>query len=213
MLAKLIALTQPINHSCSTPGQLIAYCARVSNPSNQDNHETSEKLLKYCFENRHWSVFEMVTAVFEINTTRDIGRQILRHRSFSFQEFSQRYAKVLNFSTRECRLQDIVDRQNSIDTEDEELKEWWETAQLVAKDFSSKLYDSALHKGVAKELARAILPEGLTETKMYMSGTLRSWIHYCQIRCGSHTQKEHREIAGLIRKILIEEIPEIKEVM
>lgn len=178
--------------------QFIAYAARVSNPSNQMNNETSEKLLKYCIRNQHWSVFEMVNVVMEIETTRDIARQILRHRSFSFQEFSQRYAdptKDLGFVTREARLQDTKNRQNSIETTDFELEDWWWRQQCGVWDIAQLAYNSAIAKGIAKEQARAVLPEGLTVSRMYMNGTLRSWIHYCELRMGNGTQKEHREVA------------------
>ncbi len=178
--------------------KLITFCARVSNPNNQDNSETGEKLLSYLIKHQHWSPFEMVNVCLEIETTRDIARQILRHRSFSFQEFSQRYAdpvKELNFVTREARLQDRTNRQNSVEVDDDLLRIEWEWAQKRVLWAVKKEYEWAIKKGIAKEQARAILPEGLTMSRMYMNGTLRSWIHYIQLRTDKATQKEHREIA------------------
>jgi thymidylate synthase (FAD) len=213
MPVKLISITQPVVEFCKTPGELVAYCARVSNPANQTAHDTSAKLLKYCFENRHWSIFEMVSLCFEIVTTRDIGRQIIRHRSFSFQEFSQRYAKATEFEIRSCRLQDKTNRQNSIINNDYELNYWWNTVQLEVQELAEQRYKEALDKNIAKEQARVLLPEGITRTTMYMNGTLRSWIHYCHIRCGEHTQLEHRLIASEIREKISEVIPEIKDII
>ena len=175
---------------------LVAYCARVSNPANQSNTETNEKLIKYLIKNQHWSPLEMVHICLEIESTRDICRQILRHRSFSFQEFSQRYAEAkLGFLTKEARLQDNKNRQNSIEFQDDDLKEMWETKQNEIARLSEQTYQWALSKGIAKEQARAVLPEGMTVSRMYMNGTLRSWVHYLQLRTGNGTQKEHREIA------------------
>ena len=177
---------------------LIAYCARVSNPDNQNNSDTSEKLIKYLIKNKHWSPLEMVNACLEIETTRDIARQILRHRSFSFQEFSQRYAdptKELEFMTREARLQDEKNRQNSIEVDDKELQREWERLQRRIIWTVKKEYKWAIKNGIAKEQARAILPEGLTMSRMYMNGTLRSWVHYIELRSANGTQKEHMEIA------------------
>jgi thymidylate synthase (FAD) len=190
---------------------LIAHIARVSNPANQDNPEY-EKLLRYCIKHQHWSPFEMASACVEINTTRDIGRQILRHRSFSFQEFSQRYAAtnvLAESEMRECRLQDSTNRQSSNPTDDEDLKLWWENAQGYVATTAKAAYEMALEKGIAKEQARALLPEGLTPTRMYMSGTLRSWLHYCQLRTGPETQKEHREVAQQVAEALRPHIPTI----
>jgi len=178
--------------------KLITFCARVSNPDNQDNSETAEKLLSYLIKHQHWSPFEMVNVCLEIETTRDIARQILRHRSFSFQEFSQRYAdpiKELSFVTREARLQDLTNRQNSVEVDDDLLEIEWEWAQKRVLWAVEKEYAWAIKKGIAKEQARAILPEGLTMSRMYMNGTLRSWIHYIQLRTDKSTQKEHRKIA------------------
>ena len=178
--------------------ELIAFAARVSNPSNQNNKQTSEKLLKYLIEHKHWSPFEMVSACLEIETTRDIARQILRHRSFSFQEFSQRYADPtsdLDFSLREARLQDKKNRQNSIETDDKKLQSDWDTLQQMVIEDAKAAYQWAISKGIAKEQARAVLPEGLTMSRMYMNGTLRSWIHYIELRTANGTQKEHMEVA------------------
>ena len=177
---------------------LISYCARVSNPSNQNNTETSEKLIRYLIKHKHWSPFEMASVCLEITTTRDIARQILRHRSFSFQEFSQRYAdptKDLNFVMRQARLQDNKNRQNSIEVEDEYIHKNWKLRQTLVMQEVIEAYDWAIANGVAKEQARAILPEGNTESRLYMNGTVRSWIHYIELRSGPETQKEHREVA------------------
>jgi thymidylate synthase (FAD) len=200
--AKVIAVTQPLidneNGVRMTPDEFIAYCARVSNPSNQMNSMTAPKLLRYCAKHKHWSVFETVSITMSIETTRDIARQILRHRSFSFQEFSQRYAdptKDLGFVTREARLQDMKNRQNSIETDDASLQKEWNEYQYALLDEARIAYTWATQNGIAKEQARAVLPEGLTVSRMYMNGTLRSWIHYCGIRTGPETQKEHREVA------------------
>ena len=177
---------------------LIAYCARVSNPDNQNNSDTAKKLIKYLIKHKHWSPLEMASACLEIETTRDIARQILRHRSFSFQEFSQRYAdptKDLDFVTREARLQDTKNRQNSIETEDDMLQNQWEMRQKSLIELSQETYNWAIENGIAKEQARAVLPEGNTVSRMYMNGTLRSWVHYIELRSANGTQKEHMEIA------------------
>jgi len=211
---KLIAVTEPKNvDGVGSAEELVAYCARVSNPANQANKKTASKLVKYLIDNDHWSPLEMVHLVIEINTTRDIARQILRHRSFSFQEFSQRYAEVLDFSDpREARLQDAKNRQNSIETDDAFLNAAWADLQgHVAKE-SEKAYKWALEKGIAKEVARSVLPEGLTSSRLYMSGTLRSWIHYCQLRMGNGTQKEHMDIAQECWAIIAAEFPGIADV-
>ncbi len=178
--------------------ELVAYCARVSNPSNQFNSKTADKLLEYLIEHKHWSPFEMVNLCLEITTTRDIARQILRHRSFSFQEFSQRYAdptKELAFVLREARLQDKSNRQNSIETNDKRLQEVWEYHQLAVKHAALDAYNWAIKHGLAKEVARSVLPEGMMESRMYMNGTLRSWLHYLDLRTKNGTQKEHVEVA------------------
>lgn len=197
--AKIVAITNPLIEGVESADKFIAYAARVSNPSNQMNTGTSEKLLRYCIKNKHFSIFEMVNVVMTVETTRDIARQILRHRSFSFQEFSQRYAdptKDLGFVTREARLQDFKNRQNSIEVEDDlELMSEWEARQLSLIEKTSDVYDWAIRNGIAKEQARAVLPEGLTRSKMYMNGTLRSWFHYCELRMENGTQKEHRLVA------------------
>jgi len=178
--------------------ELVAYCARVSNPANQTNTDTSEKLIRYLIKHAHWSPLEMVSACVEITTTRDIARQILRHRSFSFQEFSQRYAdptKDLDFVVRDARLQDTKNRQNSIESDNEDLEAWWSAKQLAVVNLVKQTYTEAIEKGIAKEQARSVLPEGNTESRLYMQGTLRSWLHYIELRSGPETQKEHREIA------------------
>lgn len=193
--------------------QKVAYCARVSNPTNQFNNETAPKLLKYLLKHKHFSPFEMANVCMEIETTRDIARQILRHRSFSFQEFSQRYAEATEFAIRECRMQDTKNRQNSLVTEDQYLKHWWNAAQLRVQDEAELVYKQALSKGIAKEQARALLPEGLTMSKMYMNGTLRSWLHYVEIRCDEATQKEHREVANQCKDIIMGLCPSIKELL
>ena len=190
--------------------ELIAYCARVSNPSNQLNTDTSEKLINYLVKHAHWSPLEMVSACMEIETTRDIARQILRHRSFSFQEFSQRYAdpvKDLDFEIREARLQDDKNRQNSVETDDVDLKTEWMLAQERVIIEARKAYRWAIENGIAKEQARAVLPEGLTMSRMYMNGTLRSWIHYIELRSANGTQKEHMEIAKACAHVIAEVFP------
>jgi len=196
--AKIVAISNPLVDGVKSADEFIAFTARVSNPSNQMNSETAEKLLRYCIRNQHWSIFEMVNIVMEINTTRDIARQILRHRSFSFQEFSQRYAdptQDLGFVTREARLQDTKNRQNSIDIDNLVLKKQWLDRQLYLIEIVEEQYKWAIENGIAKEQARAVLPEGLTISRMYMNGTLRSWIHYCELRMSNGTQKEHRDLA------------------
>jgi thymidylate synthase (FAD) len=200
MPAKLISYSKGYDDTEKSLQDLVAYCARVSNPVNQNNTETNEKLIKYLINNQHWSPLEMVSICLEIETTRDICRQILRHRSFSFQEFSQRYAEAnLGFVIKEARLQDTKNRQNSIELQDNEntndLKETWELKQSEIARLSEKTYQWALSRGIAKEQARAVLPEGMTVSRMYMNGTLRSWVHYLQLRTGNGTQKEHREVA------------------
>ena len=207
MNVKLLSYSQPTtefaNQGIADAQELIAYCARVSNPSNQLNTDTSEKLIRYLIKHAHWSPLEMVSACIEITTTRDIARQILRHRSFSFQEFSQRYAdptKDLDFVLREARLQDIKNRQNSIeidaqDEDDEFLIAEWNRRQQDVIDLAKETYRWAVECGIAKEQARAVLPEGNTVSRLYMNGTLRSWIHFIELRSGNGTQKEHMEVA------------------
>ena len=194
--------------------ELVAKMARVSNPANQDNVASAPKLLKYLIKNKHWSPFEMVNVCMEIETTRDIARQILRHRSFSFQEFSQRYAVSEGFiQDSQARLQDPKNRQNSLYTDDISIQNWFEGAQRRLITEAKFLYMSALDKGIAKECARVLLPEGLTMSRMYMNGTLRSWLHYIDIRCDEATQKEHRDVANQCRDIIFSEFPSIKEVL
>jgi len=191
----------------------IAYAARVSNPANQNNSETSEKLVRYLIKNQHWSPLEMASLTLEIETTRDIARQILRHRSFSFQEFSQRYADAsqLGFETREARLQDTKNRQNSIETDNATLIETWRQRQNQIMDEVEDAYKWALDNGIAKEQARVVLPEGMTKSRMYMAGTLRSWVHYIQLRSANGTQKEHQEVALACALVIEPVFPMIKE--
>lgn len=205
---ELISYSQPDVYFVENTTELVAFCARVSNPSNQNNKETSEKLIKYLIKNQHWSPLEMVNMCLEITTTRDIARQILRHRSFSFQEFSQRYANPvedLEFVYRDARLQDTKNRQNSIEVDDKDLQQRWKDQQQFIINAAKSAYDWAIVNGIAKEQARAVLPEGLTVSKLYMNGTLRSWIHYIQLRSANGTQKEHiliaQECANVISKI------------
>ena len=195
--------------------KLLGYIARVSNPQNQDNEDV-EGLLRYMVKHQHWSPFEMASAVFEIETTRDIARQILRHRSFSFQEFSQRYADVFLLPAaqlRECRLQDTRNRQNSLTTDDQDKHDQWAQLQAIVSDVALAAYQQALKVGVAKEQARAVLPEGLTPSRLYMSGTLRSWMHYCHLRTQPETQKEHRIIAQSISDELALQVPAVWSAM
>lgn len=209
----LIGLTKPSAYSeCNTPAELVAYTARVSNPANQNNNQTAARLIKYLLKNKHVSPFEMVHAVMEIKTTRDIARQILRHRSFSFQEFSQRYAEATGFiNDREARLQDLKNRQNSIEINDIHLQEQWNMIQKSVVDSSEAAYKWALNNNIAKEQARAVLPEGLTESTMYMAGNLRSWIHYIDVRTDPSTQKEHREIALQCKDIVLTHFPILED--
>ena len=211
MRVKLVSYSKPVLEGLDTPTDLVAFCARVSNPSNQINNETAEKLIKYLIKHQHWSPLEMATMCLEIETTRDIARQILRHRSFSFQEFSQRYAdpvKELEFVTRQARLQDPKNRQNSIaDGVDVMLQYEWDQRQRDLIEQVKIQYNWAINNGIAKEQARALLPEGLTMSRMYMSGTLRSWIHYIQLRSGNGTQLEHMKIAQECAKVIAEVFP------
>ena len=201
--AKLIAYTQPtIAVGASNPEELISFCARVSNPSNQENYDTAEGLLKYCIKNKHWSIFEMVNAVVQVKAPRDITRQMLRHRSFSFQEFSQRYSDEIQFCDREVRMQDKTNRQNSVDCTDIGLiQEWNDLLDGTIAEVKAE-YMNMRKAGVAKEVARVLLPEGLTMSTMYVNGTLRSWLHYLDVREDQTTQKEHRELASKIRQVL-----------
>ena len=217
MKVRLISYTQPDNIiGVDNAQELIAYCARVSNPGNQNNKETSEKLVKYLIKNRHWSPLEMVNACIEIETTRDIARQILRHRSFSFQEFSQRYAdptKDLSYQTRDARLQDPKNRQNSIELseKDRRLNEDFRMKQMSLWREAQKTYEWAIENGIAKEQARAVLPEGMTVSRLYMNGTLRSWVHYIDLRSANGTQLEHQEIAIACAHEIAKIFPLMKE--
>ena len=209
MKVKLISYSKPTeevsDEGISDAQELVAFCARVSNPSNQLNTETSEKLITYLIKNAHWSPLEMVSACLEIETTRDIARQMLRHRSFSFQEFSQRYANPvedLEFVTREARMQDPKNRQNSIDTDNSEIVNEWTSKQNEVIDAATNAYTWAIDSGIAKEQARSVLPEGNTVSRLYMNGTLRSWIHYIELRAGNGTQKEHMEIAKACAEVI-----------
>jgi thymidylate synthase (FAD) len=211
MSVKLIGVTAPYAGHNSAE-DMIVYMARVSNPSNQSMTRGDEKLIRYLIKNQHWSPMEMVNVVMEISTTRDIARQILRHRSFAFQEFSQRYAdptKDLGFELREARLQDTKNRQNSIETDDKELQDKWNLMQQTLVNNAEHAYNWAIDNGIAKEQARAVLPEGNTQSRMYMNGTLRSWIHYCELRRSNGTQKEHMEIAEECWKIIAEKFPQV----
>jgi thymidylate synthase (FAD) len=220
---KVVAVSEPTIWTDAPGGpqkltvdEFIAYVARVSNPSNQNNNLTATKLLKYLAKHKHWSPFEMVDVCMEISTTRDIGRQILRHRSFRFQEFSQRYAdptKDMGFVTREARLQDTKNRQNSVETNDEELQKDWKYIQENLIESAKTVYQWAIDNGIAKEQARAVLPEGLILSRMYMAGSLRSWIHYCQVRMDQSTQKEHREIAEMAWTNILHYFPSLSEVI
>lgn len=218
MKVKLISVSKPsrqmYDEGIVDAQELIAFCARVSNPSNQFNLETSEKLIRYLVKHKHWSPLEMVSACLEVETTRDIARQILRHRSFSFQEFSQRYAdptKDLDFVIREARLQDTKNRQNSISTNDADLQAWWDAQQKFIIENVRRIYGEAVERGIAKEQARAILPEGNTVSRLYMNGTLRSWVHFIELRSGNGTQLEHMEIARECAKAIADVFPMASE--
>lgn len=216
-IVRLVGITQPMPWTgCETAEELVAYAARVSNPTNQNNKETAPRLLKYLMKHKHWSPFEMINLTMEITTTRDISRQILRHRSFAFQEFSQRYAEAMQFSLRNARLQDEKNRQNSIEVTDllsleeaTELVTTWIEHQESVTNRAREAYTWALENGIAKEQARVVLPEGNTDTTMYMQGSLRSWIHYCELRMGIETQKEHRQVAKKCWAAIAEHIPSI----
>jgi|TARA_B110000263_G_C15312356_1_gene514569 thymidylate synthase (FAD) len=214
---RLVSFSKPteefLEDGISNIQELVAFCARVSNPSNQINNETSEKLINYLISNKHWSPLEMVSACIEIETTRDIARQILRHRSFSFQEFSQRYAdptKDLSFVIRDARLQDTKNRQNSLETNDLELSDQWREKQKELIALAKETYVWAIDKGIAKEQARSVLPEGNTVSRMYMNGTIRSWVHYIELRSSNGTQKEHMDIAIAIANVISEIFPMAK---
>jgi thymidylate synthase (FAD) len=211
---RLIGITKPVDCGCETANDLVAFAARVSNPANQNNTKTAGKLVKYLIENEHWSPLEMVHIVMEIKTTRDISRQIIRHRSFSFQEFSQRYAISEEFVTREARLQDPKNRQNSIsEGVPTEVSSEWEEKQVIITRLAENTYRWALRNNIAKEQARAVLPEGLTQTTLYMSGTLRSWVHYCTLRMANGTQLEHMIVAEKCWDIIMKEFPDVAEAL
>ena len=220
MNVRLLSYSQPTDEfrdmGLQDAQELIAYCARVSNPANQLNTETSEKLIRYLIRHQHWSPLEMVSACIEITTTRDIARQILRHRSFSFQEFSQRYAdptQDLGFVLREARLQDTANRQNSIAIDDPELETWWHDQQQLLIEQVKYIYATAINRGIAKEQARAVLPEGLTESRLYMNGTLRSWIHFIELRSANGTQREHQDVAVACAKVIADIFPMATELV
>lgn len=219
MRVRIVSYTKPSvdleEHGVSSLVDIIAFCARVSNPSNQMNTQNTDKLIKYLANNKHWSPFEMVNVCLEIETTRDIARQILRHRSMSFQEFSQRYAnplKELEFELREARLQDTKNRQNSIEVDDQELQNEWNRRQQEVIDKATETYQWAIQNGIAKEQARCVLPEGNTLSRLYVNGTLRSWIHYCELRSENGTQKEHAEIAKACAKVISDLFPVVLQV-
>lgn len=211
---RVIGVTQPVVEDIPDSEGILSYAARVSNPSNQDNFATAGGLLKYCVKKKHFSVFETCNITMEIEAPRDIARQILRHRSFSFQEFSQRYAESTDFVIRECRMQDQKNRQNSLESEDEFLKLWWLDKQEYLLAEIEALYKNALDKGIAKEVARVILPEGMTMSKMYMNGTVRSWLHYVNVRDDEGvTQKEHVDVARKAKAEILKYFPFLEEVM
>lgn len=207
--AKIVAITQPQLEGIASPEEFVVYTARVSNPSNQLNMLTKDKLIDYLIRNKHWSPFEQVSVTVELHVPRDIGRQALRHGSFKWQEFSQRYALATEFEPRECRMQDPKNRQSSLPVEDSTVADWWRMVQLAHIHDIEATYKEAIEKGIAKEVARAILPEGLTMSVMYMTGNLRSFIHYCQVRLDPTTQKEHRELASHIFEALRPHFPNI----
>ena len=215
MIARLISYSQPTDIiGLENVQDLIAYCARVSNPSGQESTATNEKLLKYLIKHQHWSPFEMASACIEINTTRDIARQILRHRSFSFQEFSQRYAnpvKELDFVTREARMQDDKNRQSSVEVDDENFQLDWKREQQRVIWMCKQVYNAAIKKGIAKEVARAVLPEGLTTSRLYMNGSIRSWIHFIELRSGNGTQKECSEVARACAEAISKIFPMVSD--
>ena len=220
MNVRLLSYSQPTDEfrdmGLQDAQELIAYCARVSNPANQLNTDTSEKLIRYLIRHQHWSPLEMVSACIEITTTRDIARQILRHRSFSFQEFSQRYAdptQDLGFVLRDARLQDTKNRQNSIAIDDADLQEQWERKQRLVIDAAKESYQWAIDHGIAKEQARSVLPEGLTESRLYMNGTLRSWIHFIELRSANGTQREHQDVAVACAKVIAKIFPMATELV
>lgn len=213
MKVRLIAKTMPVVEGMDTPAQLLAYCARVSSTANQHNHTTGPKLLRFLVQRREWSPLEMVNLVFEIEVERDIARQILRHQ-FKFQEFSQRYASMFQrFTRRRARLQDYKDRQNSIETDDVYIQLGWSLGQWAVATVCGVVYKTALRCGIAKEVARSVLPEGMTMSRMYVNGYLRNWMHFLEARCDNKTQKEHRDVAFAIREVLVKEFPDIADLI
>lgn len=208
---KVISVSKPVVDFIPDSEDLIGYTARVSAPKNQKNFDTVDRLLTYCAKEGHWSVFTMANATLEIKAPRDISRQVLRHKSADFQEFSQRYAEVTDdmFTLRECRLQDTKNRQNSFETKDLEIVQWWYDSQLEVLSLCKSKYEQAIQKGVAKEVARCVLPEGLTMSSMYMNANMRTWLHYCGLRQGNGTQKEHSEVAIACRKVLKKYFPNV----
>ena len=209
MNVKLVSVTQPKIDGVDTAEDLVVYCARVSNPQSQEAGENPERLLRYCIRKGHWSVFEMADMTLEVTAPRDVTRQMIRHYSFRFQEFSQRYAVADQFEVRECRLQDQANRQSSVECDNEMKLTWWADQQKIVIETARWAYTQALRQGIAKEVARAILPEGLTMSRVYMHGNLRSWIHYCQVRREAGTQKEHRQVAEAAWVIFAEQFPTI----
>lgn len=212
IVSQSVPSAQMVAEGVTNLQELVAYCARISNPGNQYNMETSEKLLRYLLKHKHFSPFEMASVCLSIETTRDIARQILRHRSFSFQEFSQRYAVAdLGWDYKEVRLQDTKNRQNSLESDNPELDAWWDSKQKFVTTMVEDIYAEAIEKGIAKEQARAVLPEGITTSRLYMQGTLRSWLHYIELRSGPETQKEHREVAQACASALESIFPMVTE--
>lgn len=209
---RVVGVTQPVLDFIPDSEGILSYAARVSSPQNQENFDTAAKLLKYCVEHKHYSVFETANITMEVEAPRDIARQLLRHRSFTFQEFSQRYAESTDFITRECRLQDHKNRQNSVDSEDSGTNLWWEAQQENLVEHIRWFYKEALEKGIAKEVARVILPEGLTMSKLYVNGTVRSWLHYCDLRDGNGTQREHEDLAKKCKVEVLKHFPFLENV-
>ena len=215
---RVVGVTQPVLDFIPDSEGILSYAARVSSPHNQGNFDTAAKLLKYCVEHKHYSVFETANITMEVEAPRDIARQLLRHRSFTFQEFSQRYAESTDFITRECRLQDHKNRQNSLDMDTDNDDEhnltshWWDSAQADVLDRVNEIYKEALEKGIAKEVARVILPEGLTMSKLYVNGTVRSWLHYCDLRDGNGTQREHEDLAKKCKVEVLKHFPFLENV-
>lgn len=207
--ARVAALTVPMVEGVFTLEQFVVYCARVSNPANQNNMDTAEKLVNYLIKNKHWSPFELASVTIEVVTTRAIAHQIIRHRSAAFQEFSQRYAEAMEFTITECRMQDHKNRQNSLETADDDDAQWWHDAQERLNNLAGEIYKQAIERGIAKECARSVLPEGNTLTRLYIAGSLRTWYHFCQVRTDPSTQKEHRMVALSCAKTLAIHAPSL----